>query len=318
MVAALFARLFCVLIAVLPDCTAQTAGGEKALRFIHVGSTLRAEVLRKLGLPQLTLGEDSLPGLAVDEVLHHRNHRRSIEESVRTEALDSRSSDTQPRYLLYSKLDGKSSWMQFWYPDLYTHLLIEFNHQGEVNTVVFVSEEDGATKRFGEGARPWARKGTSHWADSSVGSHSDQDGKAFAFLIKESSRKDVRKAGDKKALQLSVEVENLREEPLEIFEAVLSWPGGSAVAMTSEQTLMHFEPVGSGFENIPPQTLALLTRWLLQPMVPWFENITPQTLSPREKAELRGRFVVPRDLLDKRLTLQLTLNRVASAEVRRP
>ena len=88
--------------------------------------------------------------------------------------------------------------------------------------------------------------------------------------------------------------------------------------MTSEQTLMHFEPVGSGFENIPPQTLALLTRWLLQPMVPWFENITPQTLSPREKAELRSRFVVPRDLLDKRLTLQLTLNRVASAEVRRP
>ncbi len=190
-------------------------------------------------------------------------------------------------------------------------------------TVVYVSEEDQTTKRFGEGARPWARNKTAQRAASLAGSHPDQDRKAFSFLIKESSSHNVETASGKKVLLLSVEVENLGEEALAIFEAVLSWPGGSALAMASKQILKHFDSSGyqfedlpSQFEDVPPKALMVLVGGLLELMVPWFESITPQTLSPREKAKLQGGFLLPKDVLDKRPMLRLTLNRLVSAEVR--
>ncbi len=71
------------------------------------------------------------------------------------------------------------------------------------------------------------------------------------------------------------------------------------------------QPRGARFKQI----LADLKGWPIGSMIRWFENITPQTLSPREKAQLRGAFVVPKKILDSRPRLALTLNGIVSAQV---
>ncbi len=123
----------------------------KTLEFMHVGHTTKKEVLSNLKKPHKVVG-NARAGMTVEEV---RWAGMTVEEVTEWE---------NDRYFLYQGFTVSGYWHIPAFPRgaggvtgrKNFYLLIEFDDQGIVNSLVVEREDQGSVKRYGKGSRPWA------------------------------------------------------------------------------------------------------------------------------------------------------------------